>query len=163
MAVKGNRFWEARAKSGRDKIFSDEDVLWKSAVEYFEWVMDNPLWENKVTQFQGAPVDMPVEKLRAMTINGLCLYLGIGVQTLDDYAKRPDFSGVVERIKSVIYEQKFTGAAADLLNSNIIARELGLKDLSKQELTGANGGPIGVQDMTGMSDEQLQAIIDAEG
>ena len=39
-------------------------------------------------------------------------------------------------------EQKFTGAAADLLNANIIARDLGLKDNVSNEHTGANGGAI---------------------
>ena len=32
---------------------------------------------------------------------------------------------VVSKAEKIIYEQKFTGAAADLLNPNIIARDLG--------------------------------------
>lgn len=41
---------------------------------------------------------------------------------------------VITQAEAVIYEQKFTGAAADLLNPNIIARDLGLAD--KKELSG---------------------------
>ncbi|WGM06649.1 terminase small subunit [Arsenophonus nasoniae] len=35
--------------------------------------------------------------------------------------------------EEVIYDQKFSGAAADLLNANIIARDLGLKEQSQVE------------------------------
>ncbi|HFU7895746.1 TPA: terminase small subunit [Escherichia coli] len=34
-----------------------------------------------------------------------------------------DFCGVTTRAEQVIYDQKFSGAAADLLNANIIARD----------------------------------------
>jgi hypothetical protein len=37
-----------------------------------------------------------------------------------------DLLPITTRVESLIYEQKFSGAAADLLNANIIARELGL-------------------------------------
>ena len=49
-APKGNQFWKARAKHGRDKIFKTPDALWKAACEYFEWVDDNPLEEAIVYQ-----------------------------------------------------------------------------------------------------------------
>ena len=53
-----------------------------------------------------------------------------------NYKNNPDFLGVVKEVEEIIYNQKFTGAAADLLNSNIIARELGLADKIAQETTG---------------------------
>ncbi|RCZ57579.1 DNA-packaging protein [Escherichia coli] len=34
-----------------------------------------------------------------------------------------DFCGVTTRAEDIIYDQKFSGAAADLLNANIIARD----------------------------------------
>ena len=42
-ATEGNQFWLARSTHGRDKIFGDKDILWDAAVEYFQWVEDNPL------------------------------------------------------------------------------------------------------------------------
>ncbi|EII8497315.1 hypothetical protein ABMX35_004036 [Escherichia coli] len=33
------------------------------------------------------------------------------------------FCGVTTRAEDIIYDQKFSGAAADLLNANIIARD----------------------------------------
>lgn len=130
-APKGNKFWEARTKHGRDKLFASPELLWDACCEYFQWVEDNPLWENKVAQFQGAPVDMPVAKMRAMTIAGLCLFLDITRETWTQWRKDKDFSEVVTRADEVIYSQKFAGAAADLLNANIIARDLGLADKSE--------------------------------
>ena len=132
-APKGNKFWEARSSHGRNPIFANPDVLWEACTEYFNWVEENPLWEAKVTQYQGVPVDMPAPKMRAMTISGLCLFLDIGDTTWADYRKKDDFSWVTKKAEQIIYNQKFAGASADLLNANIIARDLGLAD--KQDIT----------------------------
>ena len=135
-APKGNRFWEARTKHGRDKLFASSELLWDACCEYFIWVEDNPLWENKTTQFQGNPVDLPSAKMRAMTLSGLCLFLDMDRSTWTAWKTDIDFSAIVTRVEDVIYSQKFAGAAADLLNANIIARDLGLtdkKDLSLSE------------------------------
>lgn len=43
------------------------------------------------------------------------------------------FSDITTRAEEIIYDQKFSGAAADLLNANIIARDLGLKEQSQVE------------------------------
>ncbi|WP_290688531.1 terminase small subunit [Haematobacter sp. UBA3484] len=51
-----------------------------------------------------------------------------------------DLSEVITRVEQIIRTQKFEGAAADLLNPNIIARELGLAD--KTEMSGPEGGAI---------------------
>lgn len=139
-APAGNQFWKARSSHGRNPIFASPDVLWEAATEYFQWVEDNPLWEDKVTSFQGVNTHEPIAKMRAMTLDGLCIFLDIARRTWDEYRGREDFLPIVTRIESVIRSQKFAGAAADLLNANIIARDLGLAD--KSELTGGNGGPI---------------------
>lgn len=132
---KGNQFWKARTTHGRAKLFESPDVLWSACVEYFEWVEENPLWEHKVFSFQGGITETSVPKMRAMTRNGLCLFLGIDEKTWNNYGRDEnysDFFPVVQHVEKTIYEQKFTGAAADMLNPNIIARDLGLSD--KQEL-----------------------------
>lgn len=84
--------------------------------------------------------------MRAMTMMGLCFYLDIGTSTFHDYKQNEDFSEVIAKIEQVIFTQKFEGAAADLLNANIISRELGLAD--KQDLTSSDGSmtPKGLDD-----------------
>lgn len=134
---KGNQFWRMRSSHGRAPIFADPEQLWNACVEYFEWVEANPLWEDKLVTFQGAATHEPVAKMRAMTIGGLCVFLDIDRSTWFDYAKKEGFSKVCARVDAIIREQKFAGAAADLLNPAIIARDLGLAD--KTEITGRDG------------------------
>lgn len=131
-APKGNRFWEMRSKHGRDKMFADPNVLWESACEYFAYCEDTPLLEHDFVGKDAIEVDK--NKMRAFTWEGLELFLDI--HSLRDYKTNPDykdFSQVITRIEKVIYTQKFTGAAAGLLNPNIIARDLGLKDKTDNE------------------------------
>jgi len=129
----GNQFWKARSKHGRDKLFASSEALWDACCEYFQWVEDNPLWEVKAFAYQGEVTQEPIPKMRAMTIDGLCLFLDISYETWRDWRTVEDFSEVVARAEKVIRNQKFSGAAADLLNANIIARDLGLSD--KREVT----------------------------
>lgn len=136
----GNSFWRARATSGRGKIFSTPECLWLACCEYFQWIEDNPLIEMRPFAYQGEVVQEPVPKMRAMTINGLCIFLDIDVSTWHRYKNDEgyeDFFKVIMQAENIIYEQKFTGAAADLLNANIISRELGLAD--KKDLQSTDG------------------------
>lgn len=158
-APKGNRFWEARSKHGRNPVFATASDLWDACVEYFQWVEDNPLWTSKTVNFQGAPIDLPEAKMRAMTIDGLCLFLDITDQTLYNYKERgQDFLDVITKAEKVIKYQKFTGAAADLLNANIIARDLGLKDQTSNEHSGLEGKPIQVESTLTPSEAYLKLI-----
>ena len=136
----GNQFWLARSKSGRNPIFKDPEQLLESCLEYFQWVEDNPLQEEKAVQFQGEFIKTSVNKMRAMTIGGLCIFLDIGESTWSDYKKKSDFSAVTSKVDGIIRNQKFVGASADMLNANIIARDLGLSD--KSEITGKDGEPL---------------------
>jgi len=127
-APKGNQFWKFRTKHGANKIFSDPLVLWEECVNYFKWCKDNPLKEEKVFHSAGEITRASVNKLRAMTLTGLCFYLKISDETWRVYRNDKDLNGVIREAEQVIYDQKFTGAAADMLNANIIARDLGLAD-----------------------------------
>ena len=138
----GNKFWLARSSHGRNPIFSNPEQLRNACYEYFQWVEDNPLYEEKIFHSQGIITKDTITKMRAMTIGGLRIFLGICEQTWVNYKNNPDFLGVVKEVEEIIYNQKFTGAAADLLNSNIIARELGLADKQQNEHTGVDGKPI---------------------
>lgn len=129
----GNRFWEARSSHGAKPKFKKPEDLWSACCEYFAWVEENPLFEDRLVTFQGAATHEPVAKMRAMTLQGLCLFIDIDFSTWQEWKKsRADLSDIISRIEAVVYQQKFSGAAADLLNPNIIARDLGLSD--KQDI-----------------------------
>ncbi len=138
--IEGNSYWTFRNKHGRNYKYKP-DELWDVALEYFQWVQDNPLWEsvlvakgivmNKGTENENTVYSTQLPKMRAMTIQSFTLFADICEKTFANYRNNTDFVQVITRIEKIIYDQKFTGAAATLLNPNIIARDLGLRDDQK--------------------------------
>ena len=124
----GNRIWEARSSYGPKPKFADPESLRAACIEYFEWVTDTPLEEEKLFSYEGSVTRTTTNKMHAMTLRGMCLYIDITFQTWTEYRKREDLADVCEWVDTVIFTQKFTGAAAGLLNPGIVARELGLGD-----------------------------------
>lgn len=154
-APERNKFWTMRSSHGTKPKFDNPEILMRMCVEYFEWVQANPLKEHKQYHYQGELTNGVVAKMRAMTVKGLCIFLDISTETWRNYCKKVEeakldaevdialaegFIGVTTRVREIIDTQKFEGAAADLLNPNIIARDLGLKDA--RELSGPGGGPV---------------------
>ena len=133
-APTGNQFWKLRSKHGRDKLFESPELLWEAATEYFEWCEENPLIE---VDFRGKDADrVELPKMRAFTLQGLCLYLDCNTAYLRNFknqerADGKDFSSIITRIEETVYDQKFSGAASGFFNANIIARDLGLADKSE--------------------------------
>lgn len=131
-APKGNDFWKQRARHGREKIFSTPDELWDAACEYFQWAIDNPLNQAEpIKSGELAGTCMSVEKMRPFSISGMLIFFG----TSNGYWRKfraeqkdnDEFFTVIQKIEAVIWTQKFEGAATGLLQPNIIAMELGLK------------------------------------
>lgn len=135
-APKGNQFWKARSKHGRDKKIASAELLKEACEEYFQWVEDNPLQEERLFAYQGVVTKENAYKMRAMTIDGLCIFLDIESHTWRNWREDKDFLPVIDWAEKIIRNQKFTGAAADLLNANIISRDLGLADKQEIEQTG---------------------------
>lgn len=128
--------WEVAKKGvGKPPAFNSPEEMKERAFEYFEWLEENSLRESKPFSSQGEVIYGEIAKMRPATQHGLCVFLNIGVSTWHDYKKKPEYSEVTSVIESVMYEQKFSGAATGLLNANIIARDLGLKDGSDIDIT----------------------------
>lgn len=165
----GNQFWKLRSKHGRDRLFKTPELLWEAASEYFEWCDSHPeqiLEQKKGNQTLKIAVDVDAEDLKELTsplvaiptkipytIQGLCLYLDCNKKYFDDFETSlvgkedeiaKDFSQIISRIREIIYNQKFTGAAVGCFNQSIIARDLGLVD--KKEVA----GDLTVTTITGM-------------
>ena len=143
-AQKGNTYYQLSKNFVKPKKLKPSQ-LWEVAVNYFVWNSENSLVEEKV--FANGK-RMKVNKMRAMTIIGLCNFANISRDTFNTYEKQKAYSDICKRIKDIIYQQKLEGAAADLLNPSIIAREIGLADKQTLEF-----------DFEKMSDEALDAII----
>lgn len=128
-----SKLWDAKSSYGRKPIFETPEQLRAACYEYFEWIAANPLREELVFCSRGEVTKTETCKMQAMTINGLSIFLDIDEDTWRNYAARPEFFGVTREVEKIIYVQKFTGAAAELLNANIIARDLGLADKKEVE------------------------------
>lgn len=147
-ATKGNRFWEARSSHGRKKKWEDPQEFLEACSQWFEWVEQNPLMSSELVTYQGEGSIIEVPKMRAMTIDGICVWLGITRETWCQYRKREDLSDVIDYVDGVMKNQKVAGAAAGLLNANIIAREVGLRDTQEVDHTSSDGSmsPKGLAD-----------------
>ena len=132
-APKGNKFYLLRSKDGRDKIYETPDDLWKACCEYFLFVEENPLKEQRAFSTKKGIRKTKLNKQRAMTLAGLRVRLGMSESGYNEYRKREEYQWVTNAVHDIMYSQKFEGAAAGMLNPNIIARDLGLAD--KRELT----------------------------
>lgn len=168
---KGKRIplWRIRSPLAPPAKFDTPEELAESITEYFEWVENNPLQEKITVPFQGAPNKTDMPRLRAMSINAMCVYIGISVVRWASWrTERPDLLPVIRWAESTIFSQKFEGASAGLLNASIIARDLGLAD--KKELSGPKGKPIETVSKTMTAAEaaaayqaELEAEEDGEG
>lgn len=141
----GNQYWKIRLKDGQDKKYTPTELL-KGCNEYFQWCIDNPLYEKEIVKgsfveiLNGEKINVPyglvdVPKMRPYTIEGLCNYLDIVVNTFKNYEKDKEYLMVTTRARQIIYNQKFEGAASGFLNPNIIARDLGLSNKSEIDHT----------------------------
>jgi hypothetical protein len=140
----GHQFWRARASSA---LFADGDALWAACDAYFCWVEDNPVVvAEQLVVADEVTKKVPVAiKTRPMTKRGLCRFLGIAHTTWAEWKRdRPELAAAIERAESVIWDQKFAGAAVGIFNGNLVARELGIAD----RVAGHDGGPVQVQDLT---------------
>ncbi|SFF17020.1 DNA-packaging protein gp3 [Sulfitobacter brevis] len=154
----GNTIWQGRSTFGRNREYEDAQSLWQACCAYFQWAHDTPLYEAKILS-SGQTV--PAAKMRAFTQKALCLHLRISEETWRTWRNtRPDMAEVIQTVDDVIYSQKFEGAAAGLLNANLISRELGLAD--RQELTGKDGEAIQTADVTNIEVARRIAFILAD-
>lgn len=138
--TKGNQEWKLRNKHGRDKLFASPQLMWEAAEEYFQWCIDNPLMESQAFSFQGTTKLTEVPKMRPMTLQGLCLYMGASSSYFRTFKtergeKYPDFVAVIQAIEETIENQQYTGAAAGFLNPRIVAMKLGMTEKIQNEIS----------------------------
>lgn len=154
---KGNKIWQQRQNPGKKRKFRTATALLNACIDYFEWIEANPLMEEQAFNYQGDVTTHDKPLMRAMTITGLCLHIGVTTKCwrqwrTKDNAKddktNDDWLTVVDYVEAVIWEQKFTGAAAGLLKENIISRELGLQERINQLHSGAVDVNMGLDDAT---------------
>lgn len=138
-----------RRNWGPPRLFEDPNDLIKAICSYFEWLENNPHVTVQPSSYQGNVQLVEVPRKRVATLRGLCLHIGCGYETWLDWKgarvgprsrSRPDLQPVIEWAETAIYEDKYNGAAAGVLNAALIMRDLGLAE--KNEVSGPEGGPL---------------------
>lgn len=133
-APQGNEFWKL-ADWGKPKAYQPDEI-WEKACEYFQWSEANPWHKNEAVKGgDNAGMIIQIPTARPLTLHGLCIFSGISTQTFRNYEKQEAYFEVTTRIREIIYNQKFEGAAVGAFNANIIARDLGLAEKKEVERT----------------------------
>jgi hypothetical protein len=147
--VEGNTYWQESFKSfrfgiGREKVFETELELLKACEPYFAWAKENPLKEQRILSVDGQPKKVEVDVMRAITIKGMCNFLGICEKTWRNMrAERDELKEAIAFVEQMIFVDKLEGAAAGLLKEQIIMRELGMADATR--IAGHDGGPVQIE------------------
>lgn len=111
-----------------DREIGSPDELWFLALNYFQWCVEHPLYEGQVVKYPLRHEVVAVPKMRAMTMQSFFVMAGITVDTFERCRTRPEFARVCQIIETIIFDQKFSGAAAGLLKEALITRDLGIAD-----------------------------------
>jgi len=143
---------------GRDRFYSEPQEMWTDAVLYFEWASSEEasVDEHKIFNSATGPSHTNIDHARPFTIREYCLYVGISQDTWQRYKKRPEYKDVTEAIKDIIYSQKFAGAAVNIYNMQIIARDLGL--VERSDVT--SGGKTIAKDFNAFYDPEAIAAFE---
>lgn len=162
----GNSWWRLAGRQVRfDRRFNTPEELVEAVCDYFNWLHENPLEEEKLFAHQGETYKDTIQKPRPPTLQGLCAHIGITRTTWGRWRRKDDnviLHDAVWWAEDTMHAMKFEGASAGLMNPSLIIRDLGLSD--KKELTGADGAPIRTQtiDPTKLDTETLEKILEAQ-
>jgi len=122
-----------RFNVGRKRKYNTGAEIWQVAMEYFEDVDSNPMFETKVF---GTGIVHKIPKRRPYTKTGFLLYAGLDKKNYADYCDIDSKHDATEaeislamacrQINAVIFTQKIEGAASGEFQHQIVALELGL-------------------------------------
>ena len=141
-------YWEWRKNTGRKKAVPTPDILWEHACDYFGVIDENPAQKQdflKGGDNAGKIIELDV--MRPFTWEGFEDFLSENgvIADLEDYRynkdnRYPEFQTVIKQIGRVIYDRNVSGAAMNFLNSNLIARYLGMAE--KTQMTVKEEQPL---------------------
>lgn len=148
----GNQFWKMRSKHGRDRIFTEPNIMLEACYDYFRYQsekMHNKKEAVKGGEFTGQIIDVPT--ITPFSFRLMCSYLHVHSLYFNEFEKalKPneseidkDFSNVITHVREIIEEQQFEGAAVGAFSTNLIARRLGMADKVNSEVSGPGGKAI---------------------
>ena len=117
---------------GRPNAIESPEDFERLALDYIDWVKNNPVMKTITASFQGEISFRKVPHTRGMTQFGLAAHMGIGLSTLKDYGQREEFSAIYKRIDTIIKSWNADLAFTGEISPSLVARLDGHTD--KQEV-----------------------------
>jgi len=104
-APKGNRFWTLRTDlTETGKKLTPTQIL-EGAQEYINRCVTEPLLEQ---DFKGKDIiEVHINKMRAMTLEGLFFHLDISNATWSDWKKDSKYSNIITRVENLMFSYNF--------------------------------------------------------
>jgi len=177
----GVAWWDSRSFGAYPSYENADDFL-KACKEYFKWNEENPLHVAETVKHLGNAKIVWLPKVRVMTLTALWRHVQINKDTWYKYKKmdrwdhargnilkrapskddegKITFAQVCQYAEDVIHEQKFVCAAAELLNSNFIARDLAMREGVDLDLKSSDGS---MSPQREMSEEDLIKALKERG
>ena len=112
-------------------MFATPELLWESALEYFEHCDNDTSWSTtKYSESEKGTFNEVKTIKRPYTRGGLYLFLGCSTNWLSEFKKKcnSDFLEVIQAIETIIDTQQIEGAMIGAFNSNLVARIQGIKE-----------------------------------
>jgi hypothetical protein len=158
---KKRQLWDMVNLGGQPRKFETQEELYNACLKYFEWATDNPIYDIKPFHFQGVVTLEKIPKPRIFTVQGMCLFLNINRDSWYQWAKEDRYSDTVKAINNIIFEQKYSGAAVDIFNSGLVARDLGLRDITAIDHTSSDGSMSPNIDVSKLSPQVMDELLQA--
>lgn len=102
------------------------EQLMNLVVSYFEWAETNAIKAGETASFQGKTYEDTIHRPRVFTWAGLTLFCGVSTGIIQKWKRQPGYMQVLDFAETVIREQKYQYAANGMINTNMIAKELGI-------------------------------------
>lgn len=153
MFTEGNQIWRKRTLHGRKRLINEPELFRIAAFEYFQLCENTPILQEDFIGNSAIPVTKKF--IRAFTKQGLATYLGF--RYYKDIAKLRNVEGfeeVLAEVEQIMFDQKFTAAAVNIFNANLISKDLGISAVI--ELDDKR------KDVADLFPEELRKIADTE-
>lgn len=122
------------AKRGAKPHYDNPEELADAIDRYFEWVEKTPIYVTEAkTVAQGGNMGSEVEMIqiprrRYPSLYSLARFLGFRYSSYVQLKEKPEFADILEDAEARVKDEKLQGAAQNEFNSNIVARDIGLRD-----------------------------------
>lgn len=152
--LRGHQGWKLRANVGREKIFSDGQLLIAHAEAYFHWCDTHPRYSVELVKHQGSYVEAELPLGRPYTMDGLTRYLGVSGgyfraakanlrAKIEEGRATPvevELLEAIEMIETTVRNEQIEGALVGQYKESLTARINGIADNVNQNNQG--GTPL---------------------